>query len=369
MRVLRLYLLVLMLPLLVLLTLKTFRDLRILNIAAAAVALGNVIALGLTIRVPKGGKPAPRRWFSVSPSVVAMASMALLAGWLWFRMPPGEGSGPAGPAVSVEPFSKAWQEGPVVLLTLGDSVSVGYGARDGHGYVDLLTKNVDEVHPDMKGRELKAVFPALTVVKKAVNYTISTEHEGVLKLLPAFPTDTFGVVCMTTGGNDLIHNYGRGKPHEGALYGATHEQAKPWIANYAARLDRMMLMIKEKFPGGCAVFLANIYDPTDDIGDIENAGPMGWLPPWPEARPIHGDFNKTIAACAEKHEHVHLVDMYSVMLGHGIHCTDPFNKHFNTADTGYWYFINLEDPNERGYDAIRRVFLNKMVEVFVAREP
>lgn len=23
----------------------------------------------------------------------------------------------------------------------------------------------------------------------------------------------------------------------------------------------------------------------------------------------------------------------------------------------YWYYVNLEDPNERGYDAIRRMFL------------
>ena len=33
--------------------------------------------------------------------------------------------------------------------------------------------------------------------------------------------DTFGLVVMTSGGNDLIHNYGRTPPREGAMYGAT----------------------------------------------------------------------------------------------------------------------------------------------------
>ena len=278
-------------------------------------------------------------------------------------MPPEPGSGPAGPPVGTAVFTRPWDDRPVVLLSLGDSVSVGYGAPPGFGYIDLLTKNADETHPDMMGADLGHVYPLLRVIKKAVNFTISSEHEKIIQSMDAFPADTRGIVCMTTGGNDLIHNYGRGKPAEGALYGATYEQAKPWIANFAARLDRMMEALAEKFPGGCDVFLANIYDPTDDVGDIESAGPVGWLPPWPEARPIHGDFNRAIAACAAKYEHVHLVDMYATMLGHGIHCNDRNNAHYNAADPGYWYFINLEDPNERGYDAIRRTFLNRMIEV------
>ncbi len=29
----------------------------------------------------------------------------------------------------------------------------------------------------------------------------------------------------------------------------------------------------------------------------------------------------------------------------------------------HWYYTNLEDPNERGYDAIRRLFLIEMAKV------
>ncbi len=45
---------------------------------------------------------------------------------------------------------------------------------------------------------------------------------------------------MTTGGNDLIHNYGRSPPREGAMYGATFEQARPWIENFDKRLGEMI---------------------------------------------------------------------------------------------------------------------------------
>lgn len=38
------------------------------------------------------------------------------------------------------------------------------------------------------------------------------------------PVETLGVVVMTTGGNDLIHLYGRTPPAEGAMYGATMAQ-------------------------------------------------------------------------------------------------------------------------------------------------
>jgi hypothetical protein len=34
--------------------------------------------------------------------------------------------------------------------------------------------------------------------------------------------------------------------------------------------------------------------------------------------------------------------------------------HFSFKDPHYWYYSNLEDPNERGYDAVRRCFLREM---------
>jgi len=60
---------------------------------------------------------------------------------------------------------------------------------------------------------------------------------------------------------------------------------------------------------------------------------------------------------------VHLVDLHTAFLGHGIHCTQFWAKHYNSRDPHYWYHVNLEDPNERGYDAIRRLFLIEMTKI------
>lgn len=44
-------------------------------------------------------------------------------------------------------------------------------------------------------------------------------------------------------------------------------------------------------------------------------------------------------------------------MGHGIHCRQFWHRHYDSTDPHYWDFDNLEDPNDRGYDAIRRPFL------------
>jgi hypothetical protein len=46
-----------------------------------------------------------------------------------------------------------------------------------------------------------------------------------------------------------------------------------------------------------------------------------------------------------------------MFLGHGIHCTQWSFEHYDSKDPHYWYAWNLVDPNPRGYDAIRRLFL------------
>jgi hypothetical protein len=55
--------------------------------------------------------------------------------------------------------------------------------------------------------------------------------------------------------------------------------------------------------------------------------------------------------------------MHTTLLGHGLFCTQFWREHYRREDPHYWYFMNLEDPNERGYDAIRRLFLNEITKV------
>ena len=299
--------------------------------------------------------------------VILLAGLGLLGSGQFYRhfwLIHPVGSGPAGRAVDRSLFETTWTDRPVVLLGLGDSVTDGFGASGGKSYLDRLMKNPTDEFDDMLGINLSAVLPDLTVHN--VSMSGSTSQELVDYQLPRLSDvdDTaFGIVVMTTGGNDIIHNYGQTPPHEGAMYGATFEQSEPWIANFEVRLGGILDDVAGHFSGGSAIFLANIYDPTDGIGDTINAG----LPRWPDGLKIHAAYNQVIADAAQQREHVFLVDMRGEFLGHGIHSRQFWRPFYRSEDPGYWYFDNLEDPNDRGYDALRRLFLHGMSRTLPAK--
>jgi lysophospholipase L1-like esterase len=294
--------------------------------------------------------------------LIPVAVLAVLGGAFWyfnFYLP--VGSGPAGPAVPREAFQQVWREGGVELLGIGDSITAGYGATSGFSYFDRLTTASPGDWPEMKRLDLSSVFPNLTVTNVSLSASTSVEHlEHQVRRLEPRGADTLGVVVITTGGNDIIHNYGRTPPEEHAMYGATYEQAKPWIENFEKRLEDIIQGIRTAYPGGCEIFLANIYDPTDGSG---NTGFTG-LPAWPDAMKILASYNDILARAAERHDFVHMVDIRSAFLGHGLHCRKFWNGNYRFGDATYWYLWNIEDPNDRGYDAIRRLFLLEMIEVF-----
>lgn len=219
------------------------------------------------------------------------------------------------------------------------------------------------VFRNMRGRDLRHVLPHLIVHNFSVSYTVSEEHlKEQVPSLASYPSTVRGIIVITTGGNDLIHDYGRSAPRDGAMYGCSYEQALQWKESFRARLKAILDGVMAKFPGGCEVFLANIYDPTDGVGDIEHANLL--LPKWPDGSKVLPLFNDIISETCRSYTNVHLVDFHGAFLGHGIHCADRRNKYYRREDPHYWYFDNLEDPNDRGYDAIRRLFLNEICKTF-----
>jgi len=129
----------------------------------------------------------------------------------------------------------------------------------------------------MQAIDLSAVLPGLRTTNLAVSGSTSMEHlEKQLPRLSTAASNVLGIVVITTTGNDLIHNYGRTPSREQAMYGASWEEAEPWVNNFEARLESILTQIQARFPGGCHIFPANIYNPTDGLGDIEHAG----LPTW-----------------------------------------------------------------------------------------
>ncbi len=270
------------------------------------------------------------------------------------------GSGPAGPAVDSSAFGRVWSARPIKLIGIGDSVTAGLGAASkDHSYFNRLVRNPADEYEDMRGLSLSAVLPNLQSENFAVSGSTSEQHmRTISERLTQQQDDLFGLVVMTTGGNDLIHNYGRTPPKECAMYGATLQQAEPWIINFRDRLNAMLDTIQSHFPGGCEIFLANIYDPTDGVGDA----PSIFLPDWPDGLAIHAKYNQVIEQCAQARSNVHLVNLHKAFLGHGAHCLQFWRSTYDRTDPHYWFYENVEDPNDRGYDAIRRVFLNCIVK-------
>jgi hypothetical protein len=120
--------------------------------------------------------------------------------------------------------------------------------------------------------------------------------------------------------------------------------------------------LEARFPGGCHIFLARIYDPTDGVGSARRVG----LPPWPDSVAILAAYNQVISDCASRHASVHLVDLHRSFLGHGLFCRQFWRSSYRPEDPHFWYQDILEDPNDRGHDAVRRMFLVKMSEILPA---
>ncbi|TWU16397.1 SGNH/GDSL hydrolase family protein [Allorhodopirellula heiligendammensis] len=299
-----------------------------------------------------------RRWLLLLGVIIVASVPAYIEFFL--RRPVGEG--PAGPMIPATDFDRIWTERPVVLLGLGDSVTRGLGAQSqSHTYFARLQHNPVDEFADMQGKCLSVVLPNLTAENFAVSGSTSIDHLQTLQTqVPTYPDDVFGLVVMTTGGNDLIHSYGRRPPAEGAMYGATIEQAGPWIENFRARLRTIFDEIQSRFPGGCVIYVGDIYDPTDGVGDA----PSIFLPDWPDGLAIHAKYNAVIREVAAHRDHVHVVDLYETFLGHGSHCRQFWRAHYDAADPHYWFYDNIEDPNDRGHDAIRRVFLKRILKTW-----
>jgi len=304
-------------------------------------------------------------WYSFRWQTGVAVGILFLGAWfcLFGRYKHNKGHGPAGQPVASAAFAKTWSTNQFVLIGIGDSVTAGYGATPNHSYFDLLQRNDDAVDTAMKDCDLRHVLPNLTARNLAVSYTVSAEHlRDQVPFVKRQPPQVHGIVVITTGGNDLIHDYGRTPARDGALFGCKYEQALVWQENFRTRLRRILDGVIAQFPGGCDVFLANIYDPTDGVGDIEHANLL--LPAWPDGVKVLPMFNTVIEETSRSYTNVHLVDFHSEFLGHGIHCANRSNKYYRADDPHYWYFYNLEDPNDRGYDAIRRLFLIEMIKTF-----
>jgi hypothetical protein len=306
--------------------------------------------------------PESKQWSNLVKYIITVLFVVVIiaGGIVYFNIYLPQGEGAAMPEVPAEPFKHIWSEKKMLLLGIGDDITSDSGVKEGFSYFQRLVRNPSGDSPDMPGKNLSKVFPNLTNTNTASSWSTSINHLEGFTMAQINPQDVYGIVVLTTGLNELLHSYGKEPPNERAMYGATIEQAASWIDNFQKRLDEMIKFIGYIFPGGCQVFIANIYDPTDGTGFTNN-----WItnaPAWPDGLVIHEAYNRIIQDCASKYDNVHVVDIHKTFLGHGIHCSRGGLGNGRNC----WYQTRAADPgaNERGHDAIRRLFLNEMIKVF-----
>lgn len=233
-------------------------------------------------------------------------------------------------------------------VALGDSMLIDYYAGGpGWGAASLLYKNLDDVYPDWKGKDLSTLFPGI----KFHNLTSdgATTSTVLNWQLPRVPTgeNQPTIVVMTVGGNDLLHHYG--VPEERGVE-LSYEMKRNLLKIISCLQD------PERFPKPAKIYIGNIYDPSDGMGNLEKEG----YSPWPDGLKVLDHWNRRIQEVAEE-KGLTLVDIHRHFLGHGVNYDDPSGKYYDPKDNTPWLRLVIE-PNARGAHEIRKLFWEKIYE-------
>jgi len=244
-------------------------------------------------------------------------------------------------------------ENPERLIYLGDSITRGDGASpSSQKYTALLESNADNAWPDHTDMDLESLFPSITEVLD-LSKGGATTSSMLNSQLPTLNNQINGsasgetIVVMTIGGNDMQAAIPT------VLFGGdakADEEIAEVIENFNIIAD--FFDDPDRFPDGVFVYLANVYEPTDDEGywascflglDISSA--MDNL----------ADANDAIREFAQDRG-IAMIDMSGHFKGHGFYYDDPANPNFDEADQSLWFANDCIHPNNRGHHELRRLF-------------
>ncbi|MHA1580529.1 MAG: SGNH/GDSL hydrolase family protein [Candidatus Freyarchaeota archaeon] len=240
------------------------------------------------------------------------------------------------------------ESGRQCYVALGDSMLIDYYAGGpGWGAASLLYKNLDDVYPDWKGKDLSTLYPGI----KFHNLTSdgATTSTVLNWQLPRVPTgeNQPTIVVITVGGNDLLHNYG--VPEEKGVE-LSYEMKRNLLKIISYLQD------PERFPKPAKIYIGNIYDPSDGMGNLEEEG----YSPWPDGLKVLDNWNRRIQEVA-KEKGLTLVDIHRHFLGHGVNYDDPSGRYYDPENNTPWLRLVIE-PNALGAHEIRKLFWEKIYE-------
>ncbi len=234
---------------------------------------------------------------------------------------------------------------PVRIIFIGDSITDGVGARDGLDYLSLLLSNDDTTYPAYAGWDVYTMFGEIQAYDASVSG--ATTDTVIDYQLPALE-DTLGpvvegptLVVGTIGGNDVTN----------ALFGL--EGKKEQIAQNVDTIASFFLD-EERFVDGAMVYLTNVYEPTDGIGQAQ--GCFFNL----DLSVIQDDFDDLNARTRELAQASGWawIDLHGHFLGHGHNHDDETGPFYDAADPTLWLSRDCIHPNDRGHHELRRLFLS-----------
>lgn len=243
-------------------------------------------------------------------------------------------------------------DAPVNLLIFGDSISTGVGADDGLSYFELLLANSDATYPNHSDIDLEDAFPTVTnVVSVAESGAQTSDLAGQMSLaesrlgVPSGPT----LVIGTIGGNDLVS----------VMFGQSRQTVVNRIeSNISGLVD--WVQDPAQFPDGAYLYIANVYDPSDGVGQAD--GCFTGIPT-SEAVLALGEANVSTRAMAAERGFA-MVDMHGHFMGHGHNFDDSSIDAYDDADPTLWFSGDCIHPNQRGHHELRRLFF-----AAIANEP
>lgn len=241
---------------------------------------------------------------------------------------------------------------PKRVMYLGDSITAGYGVSARGAYPNLLLSNATNLWPDFEDVDLDSIYPGSTVEKVDVSVPGAKTDDLVARQLPDLARQLGpqvsgeSIAVITIGGNDLSNSI--------IAIAANPDQADVVIDNIVDNLNQMMDFFQdsERFPDGVSVYYANVYEPTDGLGQADEcfAGV--------DLEELMEDFeraNQEMRRVGEERG-ASVIDLRGHFLGHGYNRSDTDNAGYDEADHELWFQNDCIHPNSVGHHELRRLF-------------
>ncbi|MGC6494149.1 MAG: SGNH/GDSL hydrolase family protein [Myxococcota bacterium] len=243
-------------------------------------------------------------------------------------------------------YAHTLPENPSTVIFLGDSITAGVGAPNAaEGYTNLLVNNTN-AWPEWDGIDLATRYPGIEMidVSKSAAWTGDVANEQIddFESQVTLPFEGEALVIITVGGNDL----------QSVLTNPSgvDERIATTVENWR-KIARYFLN-DQRFPDGSTVLMANVYEPTDAVGQV---GTCFFGINLSSLLPNLNDANTQLRGLAEEMGFT-AMDMRGTFLGHGFYYSDYTTPYYNDNDPSLWMANDCIHPNQRGHHEVRAMF-------------